>query len=105
MANLKFDPCHNVCAYVEKTIKKTLFYHIIDFMRQSSLYVALSVKPQICEKHIRDFWGSARLENDSIHATVDGQNMTITQAMISNTFEFDLVLCVRRKQTFSFVGN
>ncbi|MFS7903207.1 hypothetical protein Hanom_Chr01g00021271 [Helianthus anomalus] len=24
-----------------------------------------------------------------IHATVDGQNITITQAMISNTYEFD----------------
>ncbi|KAJ0953657.1 hypothetical protein HanRHA438_Chr00c58g0859501 [Helianthus annuus] len=89
MADLKYAPYHNVCACFENTSKNSLFHHIIDFMMQSSLYVALSVKPQICEKHIRDFWGSARLENDSIHATVDGQNITITQAMISNTFEFD----------------
>ncbi|KAL4574644.1 hypothetical protein LXL04_021480 [Taraxacum kok-saghyz] len=84
MANLKFDPYHNCAACFEKTNRNSSFHQIIDFMRQSPLFEALNTKPKnIWEKHIRDFWGSARLQNDTIHATIDGQKITVTQRIIS----------------------
>ncbi|KAK1431965.1 hypothetical protein QVD17_08796 [Tagetes erecta] len=92
--DLKFYRYHNTCACFVKTSKNSEFHPIIDFIERSPIHLAVSVNPQICEEHIRDFWASARVGDDGISATVAGHDIIITKLMISDTFEFDDLECV-----------
>ena len=89
MGKLQFFSCHNVRACFSKIEEHSTFHPVIDFLQRSPIALALDADPTIHERHIVDFWSSAQVQNDGIHATVAGQQIIITQLMISNTFKLD----------------
>ncbi|KAK1434074.1 hypothetical protein QVD17_10992 [Tagetes erecta] len=89
MAALRFATDHNVCAFLDdESPKSKLHRDLINHIKRSRVRNALSVKPEIVERHIRDFWGSARVVNDAIEAIVCGQQIVITEGLIRRVLQF-----------------
>ncbi|KAD4180452.1 hypothetical protein E3N88_29043 [Mikania micrantha] len=93
MANLVFGDKHNVCAYLDpKTKNGQDFRPMIEFLRRSRIYYAISNSCQIYRSHIQSFWGSARVISvDDVYmidANVLGQAIRISEADIRRVLQF-----------------
>ncbi|GJR59533.1 hypothetical protein Tco_1501695 [Tanacetum coccineum] len=60
MAALESCPKHNMIAYLEKTEGNVEFHEVIDFLRRSYIYHALTVSPVVSTTFVEQFWTSAK---------------------------------------------
>ncbi|GJU08973.1 putative ribonuclease H-like domain-containing protein [Tanacetum coccineum] len=64
MAALESCPKHNMIAYLEKTEGNVEFHEVIDFLRRSYIYHALTVSPVVSTTFVEQFWTSAKSKNN-----------------------------------------
>ncbi|KAD4586699.1 hypothetical protein E3N88_24300 [Mikania micrantha] len=93
MANLTFGDKHNVCAYLNPTTRNGKdFRPMIEFLRRSRIYYAISNSCQIYRSHVQSFWESTRLisvdDEYVIDANVLGQALRISEADIRRVLQF-----------------
>nr|GFA35330.1 putative ribonuclease H-like domain-containing protein [Tanacetum cinerariifolium] len=64
----------------------TDFHHMVDFIKESPLRYALTVKPTVYVSHLWQFWSTARIETmeegTKILATVDGIVRTVSESSL-----------------------
>ncbi|GJZ80102.1 hypothetical protein Tco_0644939 [Tanacetum coccineum] len=93
MAALESCPKHNMIAYLEKTEGNVEFHEVIDFLRRSYIFHALTVSPVVSTTFVEQFWTSAKsktINNDRhITAKVAGKVVSITEASIRTDLIFD----------------
>ncbi|GKE17802.1 hypothetical protein Tco_1425379, partial [Tanacetum coccineum] len=93
MAALESCPKHNMIAYLEKTEGNVEFHEVIDFLRRSYIYHALTVSPVVSTTFVEQFWTSAKSKtiNNVRHITakVAGKFVSISEASIRT----DLIFC------------
>ncbi|GKG55015.1 hypothetical protein Tco_0563002, partial [Tanacetum coccineum] len=86
MAVLDSCPKHNMVAYLEKTKGNAEFHEIIDFLRSSSIYHALTVSPIVSTTFVEQFWtfATSKIINNVRHITakVAGKYVSISEASI-----------------------
>ncbi|KAD5960641.1 hypothetical protein E3N88_12113 [Mikania micrantha] len=93
MTNLAFGVKHNICAYLDPTTKNGKdFRPMIEFLRRSRIYYAISNHCHIYRSHIQRFLESARLITVDdiffIEACVLGQVMRISEADVHRVLMF-----------------
>ncbi|KAD4385698.1 hypothetical protein E3N88_25867 [Mikania micrantha] len=93
LATLTFGDKHNLCAYLDPTTKNGKeFRPMIEFLRRSRIYYAISNSCRIYRSPIQSFWESARLiaVDDAyvIEAYVLGQAIRVTEADIRRVLQF-----------------
>ncbi|GKF60927.1 hypothetical protein Tco_0177713, partial [Tanacetum coccineum] len=93
MAVLNSCPKHNMVAYLEKTEGNVKFHEIIDFLKRSSIYHALTVSPVVSTRFVEQFWTSAKSKtiNNVKHITakIAGRVVSISEASIRTDLIFD----------------
>ncbi|GJR21826.1 putative ribonuclease H-like domain-containing protein [Tanacetum coccineum] len=93
MAALESCPKHNMIAYLEKTEGNVEFHEVIDFLRRSYIYHALTVSPVVSTTFVEQFWTSAKSKtiNNVRHITakVAGKSVSISEASIRTDLIFD----------------
>ncbi|GJX35886.1 hypothetical protein Tco_0247443 [Tanacetum coccineum] len=93
MAALESCPKHNMIAYLEKTEGNVEFHEVIDFLRRSYVYHALTVSLIVSTTFVELFWTSAKSKtiNNVKHITakVAGKLVTISEASIRTDLIFD----------------
>ncbi|GJZ16504.1 putative ribonuclease H-like domain-containing protein, partial [Tanacetum coccineum] len=93
MAALESCPKHNMIAYLEKTEGNVEFHEVIDFLRRSYIYHALTVSPVVSTTFVEQFWTSAKSKtiNNVRHITakVAGKFVSISEASIRTDLIFD----------------
>ncbi|GJY24099.1 hypothetical protein Tco_0397757 [Tanacetum coccineum] len=93
MAALESCPKHNMIAYLEKTEGNVEFHEVIDFLRRSYIYHALTVSPVVSTTFVEQFWTSAKSKtiNNVRHITakVAGKVVSISEASIRTDLTFD----------------
>ncbi|GJU25246.1 putative ribonuclease H-like domain-containing protein [Tanacetum coccineum] len=93
MAALESCPKHNMIAYLEKTEGNVEFHEVIDFLRRSYIFHALTVSPVVSTTFVEQFWTSAKSKtiNNVRHITakVAGKVVSITEASIRTDLIFD----------------
>ncbi|GJV69231.1 putative ribonuclease H-like domain-containing protein, partial [Tanacetum coccineum] len=93
MAALESCPKHNMIAYLEKTEGNVEFHEVIDFLRRSYIYHALTVSPVVSTTFVEQFWTSAKSKtiNNVRHITakVAGKIVSISEASIRTDLIFD----------------
>ncbi|GJU35028.1 hypothetical protein Tco_1183382 [Tanacetum coccineum] len=93
MAALESCPKHNMIAYLEKTEGNVEFHEVIDFLRRSYVYHALTVSPIVSTTFVEQFWMSAKSKtiNNVRHITakVAGKLVSISEASIRTDLIFD----------------
>ncbi|GJY12296.1 hypothetical protein Tco_0381605 [Tanacetum coccineum] len=86
MADLESCPKHNMIAYLEKTEGNVEFHKVIDFLRKSYIYHALTVSLVVSTIFVEQFWTSAKSKtiNNVRHITakVAGKSVSISEASI-----------------------
>ncbi|GKF67628.1 hypothetical protein Tco_0197307 [Tanacetum coccineum] len=86
-------PKHNMVAYLEKSEGNEEFHDIIDFLKRSSIYFALTVSPIVSTTFVEQFWTSAKsiTINNVRHITakVAGKSVSISEASIRSDLLFD----------------
>ncbi|GJR95745.1 hypothetical protein Tco_0267919 [Tanacetum coccineum] len=80
-------------AYLEKTEGNVEFHEVIDFLRRSYIYHALTVSPVVSTTFVEQFWTSAKSKtiNNVRHITakVAGKFVSISEASIRTDLIFD----------------
>ncbi|GKB62757.1 hypothetical protein Tco_0918943 [Tanacetum coccineum] len=80
-------------AYLEQTDRNIEFHQIMDFLKCSSNYYALTVSPIVSTSFVEQFWMTAKSKtfnnNSYIDATVAGKPVTISEASIRSDLLFD----------------
>ncbi|GJR44397.1 ribonuclease H-like domain-containing protein [Tanacetum coccineum] len=93
MAALESYPKHNMIAYLEKTEGNVEFHEVIDFLRRSYIFHALTVSPVVSTTFVEQFWTSAKSKtiNNVRHITakVAGKVVSISEASIRTDLIFD----------------
>ncbi|GJR20856.1 putative ribonuclease H-like domain-containing protein [Tanacetum coccineum] len=93
MAALESCPKHNMIAYLEKTEGNVEFHEVIDFLRRSYIYHALTVSPVVSTTFVEQFWTSAKSKTINnvrhITANVAGKSVSISEASIRTDLIFD----------------
>ncbi|GJU15151.1 hypothetical protein Tco_1143117 [Tanacetum coccineum] len=93
MAALESCPKHNMIAYLEKTEGNVEFHEVIDFLRRSYIFHALTVSPVVSTTFVEQFWTSAKSKtiNNVRHITakVAGKVVSISEASIRTDLIFD----------------
>ncbi|GJZ59483.1 putative ribonuclease H-like domain-containing protein [Tanacetum coccineum] len=93
MAALESCPKHNMIAYLEKTKGNVEFHEVIDFLRRSYIYHALTVSHVVSTTFVEQFWTSAKSKtiNNVRHITakVAGKLVSISEASIRTDLIFD----------------
>ncbi|GJY84290.1 hypothetical protein Tco_0497666, partial [Tanacetum coccineum] len=93
MAALESCPKHNMIAYLEKTEGNVEFHEVIDFLRRSYIYHALTVSQIVSTTFVEQFWTSAKSKtiNNVRHITakVAGKVVSISEASIRTDLIFD----------------
>ncbi|GJX09060.1 putative ribonuclease H-like domain-containing protein [Tanacetum coccineum] len=93
MAALESCPKHNMIAYLEKTKGNVEFHEVIDFLRRSYIYHALTISPVVSTTFVEQFWTSAKSKtiNNVRHITakVAGKFVSISEASIRTDLIFD----------------
>ncbi|GJZ23311.1 hypothetical protein Tco_0560770 [Tanacetum coccineum] len=93
MAALESCPKHNMIVYLEKTEGNVEFHEVIDFLRRSYIYHALTVSPVVSTTFVEQFWTSAKSKtiNNVRHITakVAGKFVSISEASIRTDLIFD----------------
>ncbi|GJX83289.1 hypothetical protein Tco_0332770, partial [Tanacetum coccineum] len=84
---------HNMIAYLEKTEGNVEFHEVIDFLRRSYIYHALTVSPVVSTTFVEQFWTSAKSKtiNNVRHITakIAGKSVSISEASIRTDLIFD----------------
>ncbi|GJZ41683.1 hypothetical protein Tco_0588569, partial [Tanacetum coccineum] len=95
MAALESCPKHNMIAYLEKTEGNVEFHEVIDFLRRSYIYHALTVSPIVSTTFVEQFWTSAKSKtiNNVRHITakVAGKVVSISLRKVTPLFASMLV--------------
>ncbi|GKE78056.1 hypothetical protein Tco_1544176, partial [Tanacetum coccineum] len=93
MAALESCPKHNMIAYLEKTEGNVEFHEVIDFLRRSYIYHALTVSPVNSTTIVEQFWTFAKSKtiNNVRHITAEvaGKFVSISEASIRTDLIFD----------------
>ncbi|GJU17679.1 hypothetical protein Tco_1145645, partial [Tanacetum coccineum] len=93
MAALESCPKHNMIAYLEKTEGNVKFHEVIDFLRRSYIFHALTVSPVVSTTFVEQFWTSAKSKTINhvrhITAKVAGKSVSISEASIRTDLIFD----------------
>ncbi|GJT55274.1 hypothetical protein Tco_0990328 [Tanacetum coccineum] len=93
MAALESCPKHNMIAYLEKTEGNVEFHEVIDFLRRSYIFHALTVSPVVSTTLVEQFWTSAKSKTINnvryITAKVAGKVVSISEASIRTDLIFD----------------
>ncbi|GJS45993.1 ribonuclease H-like domain-containing protein [Tanacetum coccineum] len=93
MAALESCPKHNMIAYLEKTEGNVEFHEVINFLRRSYIYHALTVSPVVSTTFVEQFWTSAKSKtiNNVRHITTNvvGKFVSISEASIRTDLIFD----------------
>ncbi|GJZ95619.1 hypothetical protein Tco_0667953 [Tanacetum coccineum] len=93
MAALESCPKHNMIAYMEKTEGNVEFHEVIDFLRRSYIFHALTVSPVVSTTFVEQFWTSAKSKtiNNVKHITakIAGKVVSISEASIRTDLIFD----------------
>ncbi|GJU99698.1 putative ribonuclease H-like domain-containing protein [Tanacetum coccineum] len=93
MAALESCPKHNMIAYLEKTEGNVEFHEVIDFLRRSYIFHALTVSPVVSTTFVEQFWTSAKSKtiNNVRHITakIAGKVVSISEASIRTDLNFD----------------
>ncbi|GJS56675.1 hypothetical protein Tco_0651459 [Tanacetum coccineum] len=80
-------------AYLEKSEGNAEFHKIIDFLKRSYIYHALTVSPIVSTTFVEQFWTSAKSKtiNNVRHITakVAGKSVSISEASIRSDHRFD----------------
>ncbi|GJT75403.1 hypothetical protein Tco_1042128 [Tanacetum coccineum] len=80
-------------AYLEKTEGNVEFHEVIDFLRRSYIYHALTVSPIVSTTFVEQFWTSAKSKtiNNVRHITakIAGKVVSISEASIRTDLIFD----------------
>ncbi|GJZ87428.1 putative ribonuclease H-like domain-containing protein, partial [Tanacetum coccineum] len=88
-----FGTKHNMIAYLEKYEGKVEFSEVIDFLRRSYIYHALTVSPVVSTTFVEQFWTSAKSKtiNNVRHITakIAGKSVSISEASIRTDLIFD----------------
>ena len=86
MAKLHFIDQHNMVTTLSKVKESEGFHEILDFLRESHIACALTVKPKIFIEQIKQFWVNASINEvereKQIKATIYGKPIVITEATI-----------------------
>ena len=86
MTQLQFIDQHNMVAMLLKVKESEGFHEILDFLRESHISYALTVKPKIFVEQIQQFWVNASMnevEGDKqIKSIVYDKPIVITEATI-----------------------
>nr|GEV54722.1 hypothetical protein [Tanacetum cinerariifolium] len=73
-------------AILKKTEHNTDFYHIVDFLKASHIWYALTIRPTVYVSHVRQLWSTARVEitdrETKILAQVNGRQRTVSESSI-----------------------
>ncbi|GJX03039.1 hypothetical protein Tco_0188955 [Tanacetum coccineum] len=82
-----------IAAYLEKTEGNVEFHEVIDFLRRSYIFHALTVSPVVSTTFVEQFWTSAKSKtiNNVRHITakVAGKVVSISEASIRTDLIFD----------------
>ena len=93
MADLKFEPRHNCCAFLDESIPESLpFLQLFQFLRRSRIAFAISATPSIYLNHLTPFSNSATFDCEVvppvIRATVGNQQVLISEDTIRDVLQF-----------------
>ncbi|GJV02995.1 hypothetical protein Tco_1336564 [Tanacetum coccineum] len=93
MSSPKFAETHNVAAFLEKPKESDRFAEIIDFLKASSIYYALTVNPIIYTSCIEQFWATAMVQTVNgvrqLQALVDKKRVIVTESSIRKDLHLD----------------
>ncbi|GJV22595.1 hypothetical protein Tco_1371615 [Tanacetum coccineum] len=93
MSSPKFAETHNVVAFLEKPKESDGFAEIIDFLKASSIYYALTVNPVIYTSCIEQFWATAKVQTVNgvrqLQALVDKKRVIVTESSIRRDLHLD----------------
>ncbi|GJV23426.1 hypothetical protein Tco_1376121 [Tanacetum coccineum] len=85
---------HNMIAYLEKTEGNVEFHEVIDFLRRSYIYHALTVSPIVSTTFVEQFWTSAKSKTINnvrqITAKITGKRMGYEGDLTVLTFKLNL---------------
>ncbi|KAJ0623044.1 hypothetical protein HanIR_Chr01g0027391 [Helianthus annuus] len=74
---------HNQIALLDENLRGIDDYReIIRFLRRSRIAHALTANVRIVKSYMENFWATALVNNDTIEATVNGQQIVITEEVI-----------------------
>ena len=86
---LKYNESHNICAWLEadsNKAKEAPFVQVVQYIKNSNLFFAVSEDVEISERIIREFWSTAKVvkENQSIKilAKIDEYEVIISEEII-----------------------
>ncbi|KAL8196674.1 hypothetical protein R6Q57_024618 [Mikania cordata] len=85
MAAVKFIPDHNVVSYLCDPPRQHMeFKSLVVGLNTCRIAYALRTNPLICERAIREFWGTATINGQSglIEANVQGCKITISEEIV-----------------------
>ncbi len=87
--NLKYNESHNICAWLDadsNKAKEAPFVKVVDFIKNSNMFFAVSEDVEISKRLIREFWSTAKVvkENQSIKilAKIDEYEVIISEEII-----------------------
>ncbi|GJY50202.1 hypothetical protein Tco_0440158 [Tanacetum coccineum] len=93
MSSPKFAETHNVVAFLEKPVESDGFAKIIDFLKASYVYYALTINPIIYTSCIEQFWATAKVQTVNgvrqLQALVDKKRVIITESSIRSDLHLD----------------
>ncbi|MFS7952994.1 hypothetical protein Hanom_Chr07g00613441 [Helianthus anomalus] len=85
-----FVPKHNQIAILDEAIHGAAYYApIIHFLRRSRISYAISEDVQLVITYIDEFWQSAISVDNTIEATINGNQIIITEDVIRAALRFD----------------
>ncbi|GKD49215.1 hypothetical protein Tco_1278191, partial [Tanacetum coccineum] len=93
MATLESCPKDNMIAYLEKTEGNVEFHEVIDFLRRSYIFHALTVSLVVSTTFVEQFWMTTKSKTINhvrhITAIVAGKSVSISEASIRTDLIFD----------------
>ena len=91
--DLKHEPRHNTVAFLDGNLVEAQPYqNMIQFLRRSRIYFAITADLPIYFNLVQPFWMSARFHCEteplSIRATVEGTKIVITEEVVRQVLRF-----------------
>ncbi|GJX87108.1 hypothetical protein Tco_0339122 [Tanacetum coccineum] len=92
MANLRYSDKHNMVAFLKKPTESVGFTEIVDFLKGTSLWYALSYNPTIYDSLVKQFWQTATVRTlangiQELVAFIDNKEYTIIEASIRSQLQ------------------
>ncbi|GJU69933.1 hypothetical protein Tco_1256192 [Tanacetum coccineum] len=93
MSSPKFAEMHNVVAFLEKPVESDGFTEIIDFLKASPIYYALTVNSIIYISCIEQFWATTKVQTVNgvrqLQALVDKKRVIFMESSIRRDLHLD----------------